>query len=42
MRSELKKCILLCANCHAIRHSTKEKDAFVKEALRYKGRKFEM
>lgn len=39
IKSELKKCILLCANCHAIEHSTKEEDAFIKEASNYKGRK---
>lgn len=35
---ELKKCVLLCANCHAIRHSTKNELAFIKEAQSYKGR----
>jgi|SRR3990172_5752783 len=41
IQAELKKCILLCANCHAIKHSTKEGNAFIKEALNYKGRKLE-
>jgi hypothetical protein len=35
---ELKKCILLCANCHAIHHSSKAERRFLKEALQYKGR----
>ncbi len=35
---ELKKCILLCANCHAIRHSTKNEAMFIAEAHNYKGR----
>lgn len=35
---ELKKCILLCANCHAIHHSTKNEAAFITEANNYKGR----
>ncbi len=38
IKKELNKCILLCANCHAIEHSTKEGDSFIKEALNYKGR----
>jgi len=36
--SELKKCILLCANCHAIRHSSKNEAAFIEEANNYRGR----
>ncbi|OGG37498.1 hypothetical protein A2110_02845 [Candidatus Jorgensenbacteria bacterium GWA1_54_12] len=39
IKSELKKCILLCANCHAIRHSSKEDVEFLLEAAKYKGRK---
>ena len=35
---EIKKCILLCANCHAIEHSTKLGEKFLTEALGYKGR----
>ncbi len=42
IKIELKKCILLCANCHMITHSTKNERAFLKEALQYKGRKFEL
>jgi len=38
IKDEMKKCILLCANCHAIEHSSKLGDAFGKEALNYKGR----
>jgi len=38
IKGEMKKCILLCANCHAIEHSTKIGKKFTKEALNYKGR----
>lgn len=38
IRSEMKKCILLCANCHMIEHSTKNEEKFLREALRYRGR----
>lgn len=41
IKAEMQKCILLCANCHAIEHSTKNGNKFFKEALRYKGRKLE-
>lgn len=41
IKNELKKCILLCANCHAIMHSTKNGDRFFREVLNYKGRKLE-
>jgi hypothetical protein len=40
IKIELEKCALLCANCHAIRHSTKDEKKFLEEALRYRGRKF--
>jgi DNA-directed RNA polymerase subunit RPC12/RpoP len=40
IKSELNKCVLLCANCHAIQHSTKNEKIFVKEADNYHGRKF--
>jgi len=39
IKSEMKKCVLLCANCHMIEHSTKDGELFLKEALNYKGRK---
>ena len=39
IKAEIQKCILLCANCHMIRHSTKNEERFLKEALNYKGRK---
>lgn len=39
IEKELKKCTLLCANCHAIEHSTKDEGKFIKEATNYKGRR---
>ncbi|MEX0932321.1 MAG: hypothetical protein WDZ61_00295 [Parcubacteria group bacterium] len=41
IKQEMKKCSLLCANCHAIEHSTKNNEKFLKEALAYKGRQLE-
>ncbi len=41
LKLEMQKCILLCANCHAIEHSTKLGDIFMKEALNYRGRSLE-
>ena len=41
IKNEMKKCILLCANCHMIEHSTKNDEKFLKEALNYKGRNLE-
>jgi len=38
IKAELSKCVLLCANCHAIEHSTKEGDLFIAEASNYKGK----
>ena len=38
IKKEMQKCILLCANCHMIEHSTKKDEIFLKEALNYKGR----
>jgi hypothetical protein len=38
IKAEMQKCVLLCANCHMIEHSTKGADKFLKEALNYKGR----
>jgi len=38
IKLEMSKCILLCANCHMIEHSTKDGELFLKEALNYKGR----
>jgi len=35
---EIKKCILLCANCHLIEHTTKRGDRFLAEADNYRGR----
>ncbi len=39
IKKEMQKCILLCANCHMIHHSTKNDKIFLEEALNYKGRK---
>jgi hypothetical protein len=39
IKKEIQKCLLLCANCHMIEHSTKDGEKFIKEALNYKGRK---
>lgn len=41
IKAELKKCILLCANCHAIKHSTKDSNRFLQEVRDYRGRKLE-
>lgn len=41
IKNEIKKCVLLCANCHMIRHSTKDGELFLKEAFAYRGKKFE-
>ncbi|MBI2023982.1 HNH endonuclease [Candidatus Giovannonibacteria bacterium] len=41
IKAEMQKCILLCANCHTIEHSTKDGKKFLAEALNYKGRKLE-
>lgn len=38
LKLEMQKCILLCANCHMIEHSSKNDTEFMKEALNYKGR----
>jgi hypothetical protein len=34
---ELKKCVLLCAICHAVRHSTREDVGLIAEAEKYLG-----
>lgn len=41
IKVELQKCVLLCANCHMITHSTKNDSRFIEEAMNYKGRKLE-
>ena len=38
IKTEMQKCVLLCANCHMIEHSTKNDAKFLEEALNYKGR----
>jgi hypothetical protein len=38
IKKEIEKCILLCANCHMVEHSTKNDKNFLKEARNYKGR----
>ena len=42
IKGELKKCLLLCANCHSIRHSTKNDERFIKEVMNYQGRTFDL
>lgn len=38
IKSEIERCVLLCANCHMIEHSTKDDKIFLKEVLNYKGK----
>ncbi len=38
IKAEMQKCILLCANCHMIEHSSKNDKKFMEEALNYRGR----
>lgn len=38
LKIEMQKCVLLCANCHMIEHSTKNEEKFLKEAFNYRGR----
>lgn len=38
IKKELKKCILLCANCHMIQHSNRNDSKFLEEAKNYKGK----
>ena len=38
IKKEIERCVLLCANCHMIRHSTKNETKFIEEAINYKGR----
>ncbi len=40
LQKELQKCILLCANCHMIQHSSKNTKKFLEAALQYKGKLF--
>lgn len=35
---EIKKCELLCANCHVIQHTTKLGKKFIQEVQNYRGR----
>ena len=37
IKNEMQKCILLCANCHSIEHSSKNNKPFMKEVLNYRG-----
>lgn len=41
VKQEIEKCILLCANCHMIHHSTKNDTDFLNEAKNYHGRKLD-
>ncbi|MCX6703229.1 MAG: HNH endonuclease [Candidatus Zambryskibacteria bacterium] len=36
--NEIKKCALLCANCHTIEHTSKRGEKFLTEAANYRGR----
>jgi len=38
LKKEMQKCILLCANCHMIEHSSKDGEIFLKEAMNYRGK----
>lgn len=38
IKDEMQKCVILCANCHMIEHSSKNEKEFLREALNYKGR----
>ncbi|MEI6843480.1 MAG: hypothetical protein WCK48_03175 [bacterium] len=38
IKKEMQKCVLLCANCHMIEHSSKLGEKFLEEAYNYKGR----
>ncbi len=38
IKFEIKKCTLLCANCHMIEHSTKDNIIFLEEASNYRGK----
>lgn len=40
IKAELLKCILLCSNCHRIKHSNRDEN-FIKEAIKYSGRQLE-
>lgn len=37
IKKELKKCELLCSNCHRIEHSSRDNVRFLEEAANYKG-----
>lgn len=37
IKKELDKCILLCATCHCIEHSSNESESFLKAVEKYKG-----
>ncbi len=42
VKQEIKKCTLLCANCHMIEHSKRNEKAFLEEAQKYKGKLLEI
>jgi 5-methylcytosine-specific restriction endonuclease McrA len=37
IKKELTKCVLLCANCHTMEHSTRDDRVFQQEVENYKG-----
>jgi hypothetical protein len=40
IEAELRKCVLICSNCHRIEHSSRDESRFVEEAERYTGQLF--
>lgn len=38
IKKELKKCILLCSNCHRLKHSNRQDSKLLEEVKNYKGK----